>query len=186
LSNGSSSKPILFVDVDGVISLFGFPQGYGLAAGDAPFEDCPPGTLHPVNGVLHYISAGCGPYLRRLGERFEVVWATGWEETANEYLPHLLGLPGTLPFLTFDGRVAGGPSHWKIDAMDEYAGSRPFAWIDDRIDESCHDWARRRPAATLLIETASSVGMVEEHVEMLLCWADDVATGGGKGTDGRS
>ena len=60
-------KPLLFVDVDGVISLFGFREGYGLAPGDAPFSDCPPGGLHSINGVMHYISSECGARLLRLG-----------------------------------------------------------------------------------------------------------------------
>src|SRR5918996_332427 len=123
-----SDKPLLFVDVDGVISLFGFREGYGLGYGDAPFSECPPGRLHSINGVMHYISVDCGARLLRLAERYELIWATGWEEAANDYLPHLLGLPGELPVLTFDGRVAAGSAHWKVDAIDQYAGDRPLAW----------------------------------------------------------
>ena len=159
MTDPGNTRPILFVDVDGVISLFGFPAGLA-----------PEGRFAWVNGVPHFISP-CGAHLRRLSDRFELVWATGWEETANEYLPLLLELSGDLPVLNFDGRVAAGAAHWKTDAMAEYAGSRPFAWIDDRIDESCREWARRHPAPTLLVETASERGMVEEHVEELLAWA---------------
>jgi hypothetical protein len=164
-------KPLLFVDVDGVISLFGFREGYGLAAGDALFSDCPPGALHSINGVLHYISSESGSRLLRLAEHYELIWATGWEETANDYLPHLLGLPGHLPFLTFDGRVAAGSAHWKVDAISEYAGPRPLAWIDDNVDEFCREWAARRPAPTLIVETLRHEGMGQEHVELLLEWA---------------
>lgn len=164
-------KPLLFVDVDGVISLFGFREGYGLAPGDAPFSRCPPGGLHSINGVMHYISSECGARLLRLGERYELIWATGWEEAANDYLPHLLGLPGHLPFLTFDGRVAAGSAHWKVDAIADHAGERPVAWIDDNVDESCHEWAARRPAPTLIVETLRHEGMGQEHVELLLEWA---------------
>jgi hypothetical protein len=164
-------KPLLFVDVDGVISLFGFREGYGLAPGDAPFANCPPGRLHSINGVMHYISSECGDRLLRLAERYDLIWATGWEETANDYLPHLLGLPGNLPFLTFDGRVAAGAAHWKVDAIAEHAGERPLAWIDDNIDDSCRAWAARRSAPTLIIETLRHEGMGQEHVELLLDWA---------------
>lgn len=161
--------PILFLDVDGVISLFGFPEGYGLASGNAPVSDRPPGSLHLINGIPHYIRGSAGDHLRLLSPHFELVWATGWEESANEHLPYILELDGDLPYLTFDGRVAAGPCHWKIDAIDEYAGSnRPFAWIDDNLDPSCHDWAQERSVSTLLIETDRHVGMDDRHVEQLI------------------
>jgi hypothetical protein len=162
---------VLFCDVDGVISLFGFREGYGLAAGRAPSEERPPGSLHWVNGVLHYISASSGPSLRRLADHYELVWASGWEETANEYLPHLLGLPAELPYLTFDGRVSAGACHWKIEAVEEYAGDRAIAWVDDNLDHRCHDWAAERPAPTLLVETERHIGMHEGHVEQLIEFA---------------
>jgi hypothetical protein len=171
----SSEIPLLYLDVDGVISLFGFREGYGLAPGEAPFAGCPPGRLHSINGVMHYISADCAGHLERLGERFELVWASGWEETANDHLPHLLGLAGELPFLTFAGRVAAGSAHWKIDAIAEHAGvSRPLAWIDDNVDDSCRAWAAARPAPTLIIETVRHEGMTAAHVERLIEWADDL------------
>ena len=160
--------PILFLDVDGVISLFGFREGYGLSSGSAPFDDRPPGALHLINGIPHYIRESAGEHLLELEPHFELVWATGWEESANEHLPYILGLPGDLPYLTFDGRVAAGPCHWKIDAIDEYAGERSMAWIDDNLDHGCHRWAGERPAPTLLIETERHVGMHEEHVQLLI------------------
>ena len=158
-------KPVLFVDVDGVISLFGFDPAAEL-----------PGPFHWIDGIAHCIPPGSGPRLARLADSFELVWATGWEEKANEYLPHILALPfGSLPCLTFDGRARFGSSHWKVDVIEEYARGRPAAWIDDNMDEECVVWARRRAAPTLLIEALPSVGMTDEHVAELLAWAIDVA-----------
>jgi hypothetical protein len=166
-------QPILFVDVDGVISLFGFREPYGLASGNAPSDDRPSGTLHNVNGIPHYIKDSAGAHLRALSAHFELVWATGWEETANEHLPHILDLGRELPFLTFDGRVAAGACHWKIEAIEEYAGRRPVSWIDDNFDQSCYDWAERRAARTLLIETERHVGMHDAHCEQLINFATE-------------
>jgi hypothetical protein len=163
LSDSGNTQPILFVDVDGVISLFGFPVGLE-----------PEGNFAWVNGVPHLI-APCGERLKRLAERFELVWATGWEETANEYLPHLLGLPGQLPWLTFDGRAQFGTAHWKLEAIEEYAGlERPMAWIDDCLSDECVAWARSRPGPTLLVPTRSDEGMTDEHVGQLIAWADSL------------
>ncbi len=163
MQQNASKRPILFLDVDGVISLFGFDH-----------TSAPPGTFHSIDGIPHCIGSSCGPRLARLAERFELVWATGWEEKANEYLPHLLELPGELPVLTFDGRAVFGTAHWKLEAMDEYAGDRPAAWIDDNLDERCVRWAARRGAPTLLVETEAHSGIGDEHVERLLGWADEL------------
>ena len=156
-------RPVLFVDVDGVISLFGFDPS-------APL----PGTFHSVDGILHCIGNEAGRRLARLTDQFELVWATGWEEKANEYLPHLLQIPRNLPTLRFDGRAVFGTAHWKLEAIEEYARERPAAWIDDNLDDRCTHWANQRRAPTLLVETDASVGITDEHVEELLRFADDV------------
>jgi HAD domain in Swiss Army Knife RNA repair proteins len=158
-------RPILFVDVDGVISLFGF----------APGDDTLPGPVHWIDGVAHCIPDDVGMRLVRLAETFELVWATGWEERANEHLPFLLKLPfGDLPCLTFDGRAVFGSAHWKVDAIDEYARNRPAAWIDDNLDETCRAWAEHRAAPTLLVETSPAEGITDEQVARLLAWAHDL------------
>ena len=155
---------MLAVDVDGVISLFGF---------DGPLEDVP-GRFHLIDGIAHCIADGAGPRLMRLAEQFELVWATGWEERANDHLPLLLGLPADLPVLTFGGRARFGTAHWKLDALDGYAGDRPLAWIDDSLDESCRSWAEKRNAPTLLVPTRSDVGITDAHVDVLIDWARNV------------
>lgn len=159
-------KPVLFVDVDGVISLFGFDTA-----------EPPPGPFHWIDGIAHCIPPDSGPLLVRLAERFELVWATGWEEKANEYLPGILDLPWPeLPCLDFDGRAVFGSSHWKLDAIDEYAGDRPAAWIDDHIDDACRLWARSRSAPVLLVEAKPAFGITEAHTAELLSWADSLAS----------
>ena len=164
MTNDTNSRPILFVDVDGVISLFGFPS-----------NSQPPGRFHWVDGIAHCIGHECGGRLARLADRYELVWATGWEEKANEYLPRLLELDGDLPTLRFDGRAVFGTAHWKLEAIEEYAGDRPAAWIDDCLDERCHAWAERRAAPTLLVETEPHEGIAEQHVELLTAWADELS-----------
>ena len=156
-----SQPPVLAVDVDGVISLFGF---------DGPLADVP-GRFHLIDGVAHCIADGAGPRLLRLADHFELVWATGWEERANDHLPLLLGLPTDLPVLTFGGRARFGTAHWKLDALDAFAGDRPLAWIDDSLDRSCHRWAEQRPAPTLLVPTVSDVGLTDSQVDTLIGWS---------------
>jgi hypothetical protein len=146
-----------------VISLFGFQP-----------SERPPGSFHSIDGIIHCIGSDAASRLAKLAHRYELVWATGWEEKANEYLVHILGLPEELPVLTFDGRAVFGSSHWKLDAIEEYARGRPAAWLDDNLDERAEAWAGRRAEPTLLVLTESALGITDEHVERLLRWADRV------------
>jgi hypothetical protein len=157
----SDDRPVLFVDIDGVVSLFGFQHG----------GPPPPGSFHSIDGIIHCISHEAAGRLARLDGAYELVWASGWEEKANEYLPHLLGMPGKLPVLTFDGRAVFGTAHWKLEAMAEYAGDRPVAWIDDALDDACERWAHERSAPTLLVHTDPATGLTGEHVAQLRDWA---------------
>ena len=160
------SRPVLALDVDGVISLFGFEE---------PLEEVP-GRFHLIDGMAHCIPEGVGDRLRRLASHYEIIWATGWEDRANDRLPEILGLPGKLPFLTFAGNARFGTAHWKIAAIDSYAGDRPLAWVDDCLDETCETWARERSAPTLLVPTDSDRGLEDAHVGALLDWARSVYT----------
>jgi hypothetical protein len=155
------SQPVLAVDVDGVISLFGFDEPPDRA--EARFE--------LVDGMVHCISLAAGERLRRLKDHYELIWATGWEEKANFYLPSILGL-SEFPFLSFDGAARFGSAHWKLGPLDEYAKGRPAAWIDDSFDDSCYEWARGRDEPTLLVPTESHLGLEEAQVEALTVWAE--------------
>jgi hypothetical protein len=159
-----ADRPVLAVDVDGVISLFGF---------DEPLVQRPGLSYHLIDGAPHAISDRAGPELRRLADTFELIWATGWEQRANDHLPLILGLESELPCLTFDGRARFGSAHWKLDALGEYAGNRPLAWLDDSLDESCHAWAASRGGPTLLAPTESHVGITAAHTDALLAWVRD-------------
>ena len=155
-------KPLLFVDIDGVISLFGFPPA-------AP----PAGTWTSVDGVPHLISAAAPGHLLALARAFELVWCSGWEEKADEHLAPALCLPVRPPFLTFSPPPATG--HWKLAAVERHAGGRPLAWIDDGFDDSCHAWAAARAAPTLLVSTDPAVGLDDAAVARLERFAREVS-----------
>jgi len=167
---GPPERPLLLVDVDGVISLFGFP-----------LHARPAGRFEMVDGIAHFISASAGEHLRLLADAFEPVWCTGWEEKANEYLPPALGLDGPWPYLSFERAAGPGVStqgHWKLDAIDAYCGARPLAWIDDAHGDACETWAAEREAGgapTLLVTTDPAVGLTDQQAAELLAWATQAA-----------
>ena len=183
----NSGKPVLLVDVDGVISLFGFESNAR-----------PPGTWLNVDGIVHFLSADAARHLLALAEHYDLVWCTGWEEKANDYLRPALGLPTPLPFLTFGApafaptigkQEAGGggqqpgagphgehAGHWKLPAVAAFLGpDRPAAWVDDTFTADCFEWARRRSGPTLLVPTDPPTGLAAQHAQRLADWSKALA-----------
>jgi hypothetical protein len=167
--------PLLMVDIDGVISLFGGSQQARRADcdGDSDAADLQPGgSFHSIDGAPHFLSSTAAAHLLDLASLFELVWASGWEERANEHLPHLLGLPAELPFLRFARAVGRSNAHWKLDAIEAYAQGRPLAWIDDAFNPACHTWADARAAPTLLVQTDPRRGLTAREATRLAAWAE--------------
>jgi hypothetical protein len=162
-----TGKPLLLVDVDGVISLFGFDT-----------RSPPPGVPTLIDGVPHLLSLQAADVLRAVSRRYECVWCTGWEERADEHLPHLLDLPRGWPHVSLAaarGPGSGIAGHWKLAAIDAFASrERALAWIDDAFDPTCFEWAAARPGPTLLVACDPALGLTTDHASRL----DDFATRG--------
>ncbi|MBJ7472068.1 MAG: hypothetical protein JHD16_12235, partial [Solirubrobacteraceae bacterium] len=146
-----AARPLLLVDVDGVLALFNL-QG-----------EPPVGVWHMIEGFPYYLATGTAALLHEAAEHFDLVWCTGWEDRANDHLPRLLGTPGPLPVIHFARNPGRANAHWKLDEITAFAGEdRPLAWIDDALDDNCHHWAQARAAAgtpTLLIQTEPHLGL---------------------------
>jgi hypothetical protein len=161
---------LLLVDVDGVISLFGFDHA-------SP----PAGVRTLIDGLPHHLSLDAARHLRNLAAVYEPVWCTGWEDRAGEHLPHLLDLPRTWPYVPLRAAVGAqalvrpGTSvagHWKLAAIDAFAGpDRALAWVDDDLSNACDDWAAARPGPTLLVRTDPAAGLTEAEAGVLHGWA---------------
>jgi hypothetical protein len=160
-AEGTTERPLLLLDVDGVLN--------PLAARP------PPGfTALQIDGYEVAISARHRMWLQELVLSFELVWATTWEGAANESVGPLLGLP-ELPVVTFEGERIG--ETWKLGAVRAFVGDRPLVWIDDELFADARDWADHRPAPTLLIRPASSVGMTAAHFNQVCQFRDETEAG---------
>lgn len=167
-----SGKPILAVDIDGVVSLLGFEEG----------SQEPATEMALVGGAMHCISLEAGERLRELSGSFEIVWASGWEARSTE-LGRQLQLP-EYPYLTFKGAARFGSAHWKAQPLEKYARGRPLAWVDDSFDERCYEWARSRRPPTLLIEVEAHLGLQGVHADALTAWARSLAADSWSGAGG--
>ncbi|KJY28753.1 HAD domain-containing protein [Streptomyces sp. NRRL S-495] len=156
-------KPLLFLDVDGVLNPVCPHPGAGF-------------DVHTLLGYTVLLSARHGSWLRELAGTYELVWATTWEEHANTHISPAIGLP-ELPFVRFTGYVPQ-PGDPRVPLMEmfsarkwapllRYAAGRPFAWIDDVIPPRLVRgslWRRDR----VLLPIDPGEGLERRHVDRLL------------------
>lgn len=154
-----SRRPLLFVDIDGVLNPIGprCPSGFvehRLFPGRDPVRVC----------ALH------SDWLHELSTPFQLVWGSWWTETGRAALASVLDLP------RFQGAVRRPEDYlmtpdWKVPVVAELAGARPLAWLDDQFTPGAVSWAEQRLEPTLLIPVAPDLGLSRDHVDRLLRWA---------------
>ena len=151
-------RPIVLLDLDGVLSPFGAqarPDGYEekvLFEGEAPNRFC----------VAH------GGWIRDLAAVADVWWATAWGQNANDLFLPLLGVD-PLPFVPFPHPLPF-PPELKVPAVDAVVGDRPAVWIDDNHTAAGRRWAAERAAATLLVPVDPAIGWTRSDVDAVLNW----------------
>jgi hypothetical protein len=154
-------RPLLLIDVDGVVCPYA----------DELVDPAAAGIEQATVGYSRvWLSRDIAEHLQRLGELFQLVWCTAWEDHAAEFLAPFLGLP-SLPVIRFDEPVME-ECHWKWPAIDAFAGERAFAWIDDEIGRNDLARARARATPTLLVRVEGTHGLDDIHVEELERFAE--------------
>jgi len=151
----NDEKPLLLLDIDGALSPYWPARGFDFAVEEI-LEDV-------------WVRIELREWLARLGEAFDLVWASTWEEEANDVFGPKLGL-AALECVHFG--AAGG---WflnktlKLADVVDFVGERRAAWIDDELGEDAIVWADSVGAK--LVTTRPTVGISERDVEDLLGWA---------------
>ncbi|MFI0963867.1 HAD domain-containing protein [Streptomyces sp. NPDC021080] len=169
-------RPILFLDVDGPLIPF------GPASAPASGSEVLPDRGNPLLGRL---DPTVGPRLTALG--CELVWATTWTDEANESVAPRIGL-SRLPVVEWpEASAEAGPRglHWKTRPLVEWAGDRPFIWVDDEIGPMDRLWvAGQHESPSLLHRVDPSEGLTEDDFRELARWLRTAVPDRPHGTSG--
>lgn len=179
------ARPALLVDVDGPLNPSGAkphqrPDGYVTHRMLTPRWEAAErrrlaewGQPHKrVKPLRVWLNPDHGPALAALA--YDLVWATTWEQEANEFVAPALGLP-SLPFIAWlEPRPdPGGGVSWKTPQIVAWMGSRAFAWVDDAITDADRAWvAAHHDAPAFLHRIDPRIGLTADDFTLLADWAE--------------
>lgn len=145
-------KPLLFMDVDGVLNCFR-DDGEMFNAGTADWCCVPPGTQDR---------------LKILVKHFDPVWATAWFGRANVLREPLNLGPKPWPHIEWN--------QFKLTEILKFAKDRPWAWVDDDANFELDElgWTTLMVPG-LVVEPDPNFGLNDQHVEQLVQYAKQVS-----------
>jgi len=109
----------------------------------------------------------------------EIIWATAWEEEANDWIGPHIGLP-ELPYIDWKDRDPWNTErlHWKTKRITQWMKENrpgiPFKWIDDEVTRRDRDWIEETcaPGSGILL-VSPKYGLEEAHFEILKEWCEN-------------
>lgn len=183
-------KPLLLMDIDGVLNAFGAWERTGQRK-DRHGQWVPtyraPAHLRAsaASGYQLLLNPSHPEWVEDLTVEFEPMWATMWQSRAWEF-GEVAGFGVDWDWIDFQahrptevvGRMTGlGVGTYKHPGIVATLGDRPGVWVDDDMTPFQHDWAARRTEAgipTLFIQPKAFKGMTREHVDQILSFAESL------------
>jgi len=121
------NRPLIIVDIDGVLNPWPYQRPAGLLAGRVRWTD--------RRQVRVNYNPAHGRMLTGLAERHdaELVWGTMWQADANRF-GRLVGLQLPVIPISRTGLRSYDMGEYKARSIVPWTGGRPFVWFDDEAD----------------------------------------------------
>ncbi|MFJ6730026.1 hypothetical protein ACIQPQ_34515 [Streptomyces sp. NPDC091281] len=177
----TAARPLLLLDVDGPLNPFAAPP-HRRPVGYQTHRMKPDGWIaqhagtpeHRIKPLRVWLNPAHGAALLTLP--FDLVWATTWEHDANEWIGWRIGLPReqNLPVIEFEDQTVLRPdgTYVKTWTVVQWARGRPFAWVDDQVDDIDRQYvARHHDGPALLHWIDPARGLTDDDFALLGDWA---------------
>ena len=181
-------RPLLLLDVDGVLNAFG---AWTLVDDSLPMRRDnvrAPAGWHStrVDGYHLLLNPAHAEWVEALSERFDMVWATMWQDRAPAALAPEVGFGADWPYIDFQRhqshrttrRTGLGVGSYKFPGVVATVGDRPMVWIDDDLEPAIYEWAAKRDAEgipTLLVQPSPAEGWTKAEFDAVIAFAASVA-----------
>lgn len=168
--------PVLLLDVDGPLNPWsardGLPEGFTAHL-------TRPKGWEMGKGLKVRLRASDGLELRKL--KCELIWATAWEEEANDWIGCHINLP-KLPHINWIDKDHWNVErlHWKtkriVQWMNRYRPGQPFMWLDDEITKKDRLWITDSCAeGSTTFFVSPKTGLTDEDFKKIKEWRDSVS-----------
>lgn len=180
-------RPLLLLDVDGVLNAFG---AWALVDDSLPMRRdnvrAPDGWhSRRVDGYHLLLNPEHAAWVAMLSERFDMVWATMWQDRAPAALAPEIGFGADWPYIDFrhhqgygtTQRTGLGVGGYKFPGVVATIGDRPMVWIDDDLEPAIYEWAAQRDSdgiPTLLVQPSPAEGWTRAELDAVIAFADSV------------
>ncbi|MGV8847695.1 hypothetical protein [Tessaracoccus sp.] len=164
-------KPFLLLDVDGPLNPWRMSR---LTARDNGYVSHQITVTGQMYGV--YLNPAHGAALLGLTDLVDLMWATTWEDSANELISPHLGLPSDLPVIYWPADALHPSTHrgsWKTRHVLAAVNGNAFAWFDDDINRHDRTYVAATTGAgpSLLRRVEPHLGLTEADFSAVRDWA---------------
>lgn len=160
ISNTTANRPIVFIDVDGVLNPFAEPRFL------KPFGFKRHRILDNDSNTKYtmWLNREHAEWLKSLTDIADLAWSTTWNDSAN-HIGYIIGLP-PLPFAQAEHCIGIGGKKFtlKSKSIIELANGRPIIWIDDDHDGHDQGFMKNNATKFALIHVPGFHGLQPYHI----------------------